>query len=124
MLRMISSAILDRRRWQRQEVCLIVSEDILQSAFVDSLTAMGLSSWKGFAQSDSLHMLLCAARECSCSSFLHPMFEIRRMHGSLTMFDMDFPPTRGRIELQWSAGLRPVSLQPAVELTFFGGLGH
>lgn len=83
MLRMISSAILDRRRWQRQEVCLIVSEDILQSAFVDSLTAMGLSSWKGFAQSDSLHMLLCAARECSCSSFLHPMFEIRRMHGQI-----------------------------------------
>ena len=83
MLRMISCAILDKRRWQRQEVCLIISEEILQMTLVDSLAAMGLKSWVNFALSDSLHILLCAARECSCTSFLHPMFEIRRMHGQI-----------------------------------------
>jgi hypothetical protein len=83
LLSIISSAVLDNRKWQRQEVCLIISEEILHKVLLDALTQMSLMTWESVLLSEPLHILLASARTSSCSSFLHSMFEIRRMHGQI-----------------------------------------
>ena len=83
LLSLISSAVLDNRKWERQEVCLIISEEILHKVLLDALSQMSLMTWNRVLLSEPLHILLASARTSSCSSFLHSMFEIRRMHGQI-----------------------------------------
>ena len=83
MLGIISNALIDKRQWQRQEVSLIVSEDIIQTILFAALEDMGQKSWKGFTLSDCENTLIASCRESSWVSLLHPMFEVRRMHGQI-----------------------------------------
>ena len=83
MLGIVSNALIDKRKWQRQEVSLILSEEIIQTILFAALEAMGQESWKGFTLSDCEHVLISSCRKSSRVSLLHPMFEVRRMHGQI-----------------------------------------
>ena len=83
ILEIISISILDNKKWQRQEIGLIISEEIINKKLLEYLNEMKNKNWERKKISKSFNNLLICTRSSSCLYFLHTMFEIRRMHGQI-----------------------------------------
>ena len=83
ILQIISISILDNKKWQRQEISLIISEEIINKKLSEYMNEMKNKNWERKKLSKSFHNLLLCTRSSSSFYFLHPMFEIRRMHGQI-----------------------------------------